>query len=69
MHMYLQLIAVGAEPEQAILCDQGAAEFDSPDGLGRALCLGEMGQDRIGEMLLRLKEKWFNGGQLKGESS
>ena len=45
---------MGAKPEQTILCDQRAAEFDSQDGLGSALCLGEMGQDRIGKKLLKL---------------
>ena len=55
-HVYvlIHLIPVGAKPEQTILCDQRAAEFDSQDGLGRALCLGEMGQDRIGKKLLKL---------------
>ena len=55
-HVYvlIHLIPVGAKPEQTILCDQRAAEFDSQDDLGGALCLGEMGQDRIGKKLLKL---------------
>ena len=54
IRLHLHLIPVGAEPEQTILCDQRAAEFDSQDDLGRALCLGEMGQDRIGRNLLNI---------------
>ena len=46
--VYIKLISVGAEPEQAVLCDQGPVEFDPQDGVGGALCLGEMGHQGIG---------------------
>ena len=42
------LISVGAEPEQALLRDPRSIEFDSQDGLGGALCLGGLAEDRIG---------------------
>ena len=42
---------MGAEPEQAVLRDQRAAGFDPQDGVGGAICLGEMGQKRIGRQL------------------
>ena len=45
--LYIELILVGAEPEQAVLRHQRPAEFDPQDGVGGALCLGEMGHKRI----------------------
>ena len=52
--IFIRLISVGAEPEQAVLRDQRAVEFDPQDGVGGALCLGEMGQNRIGRKLLKI---------------
>ena len=46
--LFIQLIAVGAEPEQAVLRNQRAAGFDPQDGVGGAICLGEMGHQGIG---------------------
>ena len=48
---------MGAEPEQAVLRHQRPAEFDPQDGVGGALCLGEMGQNRIGGKLLKIRRK------------
>ena len=45
---FVILISVGAQSERALLQDQRTAEFDSQAGVGGALCLGEMGQERIG---------------------
>ena len=55
--MFIRLISVGAEPEQAVLRDQRPAEFDPQDGVGGALRLGEMGQNRIGGKLLKIRRK------------
>ena len=35
---------MGGQPERAVLRHQGSVEFDPPAGLGRAICLGKMGQ-------------------------
>ena len=47
----MSLIPVGVQPEQALLQDQRAVEFDPQAGVGGALCLGEVGPDRIARLL------------------
>ena len=48
IYIFIQLIPVGAEPEQALLRHQRPVEFDSQTGVGGAVCLGGLGEKRIG---------------------
>ena len=48
MPQKIYIISVGGEPEQALLPDQRPVEFDSQTGVGGAVCLGGLGEKRIG---------------------